>query len=325
MKKLKRIGYIILIIIVAILSLTIYTNASKNDEEDTKQKTLAEVKYVEEKLASLCNKMNNIQVKNYKVITSELSRKTTEKLSENSSSGSGSEESSSQGNSSGGGSSSGGEETSGGGSSSGSSSTGGNSSSGGESGQNEEEMQKFELQSNGVLTNNDDIDWNTIKMEIENLYTSIPSITMDLYQTKINQADILAFNNQFDNLTSVVKDDKKEPILQELTKVYDFLPKFLKASEQEELYTTIIETKNNVIKAYSKLDSDNWEEISNDVKNAINSYSKLLTNTTIPKEKQYNISKIYVMLNELQNAVNLQDATVFLVKYKNLVEEFGNI
>ena len=31
------------------------------------------------------------------------------------------------------------------------------------------------------------------------------------------------------------------------------------------------------------------------------------------------------MLNELQNAVNLKDTTVFLIKYKNLLEEMNNI
>ena len=31
------------------------------------------------------------------------------------------------------------------------------------------------------------------------------------------------------------------------------------------------------------------------------------------------------MLNELQNAINEQDETVFLIKYKNLLEEINNI
>ena len=31
------------------------------------------------------------------------------------------------------------------------------------------------------------------------------------------------------------------------------------------------------------------------------------------------------MLNELKNAVDIEDETVFLIKYKNLLEEFQNI
>ena len=65
--------------------------------------------------------------------------------------------------------------------------------------------------------------------------------------------------------------------------------------------------------------------LSNDIKNAIDTYSKLLTNTEIDARKQYNVSKGYIMLNELQNAVSLNNSTVFLIKYKNLLEEMNNI
>ena len=310
MKNIKRLGYIVLIVIVAILSFTIYANASKDDSKNQKEKAFAEIKFMEAKLANLFNSMNNIESRNYAVVTSELSKETTEKSEQ---------DSSSQGESGGGG------ESSGGGSSGGGSSEG--SSSGGQGGASEEEQnkKKFELKAKNVLTNTDDINWDSIKSEVENLYTSLPSITIDLYQLNINQEDILAFNTEYDKLTGVVKDEKKEETLAELTKVYAYLPKFLSGSGQEELYTTLIETKNNIFKGYSKLDGENWEEIGNDVKNAIDSYTKLLTNTDIDTRKQYNISKAYIMLNELQNAVNLQDTAVFLIKYKNLLEEINNI
>jgi hypothetical protein len=99
----------------------------------------------------------------------------------------------------------------------------------------------------------------------------------------------------------------------------------LKSSGQEEVYTTLIETKNDIFKGYSKLDNQNWQEISDDVTSGIDNYSKLLTNTNIDSSKQYSISKVYVMLNELQNAVSLQDTSVFLIKYRNLLEEINNI
>lgn len=303
MKKLKRVAYIVLISIVVVLSLTIYTNASKDNGENQKEKIFSEIKFVETKIANLLNTMNNIETRNYNVVTSELSKETMEKSNNNSGS-------------------SGGE--SGGDSSSGSpnSSTG---SSQGTISEDEQDKKKFELKSSGILTNTQDINWESVKSEIENLYTSLPSMTMDLYQSNINQEDILGFNTEYDNLTSVAKDEKKEETLTELVKVYEYLPKFLKGSEQDELYTTLIEAKYNVFKAYAKLDSQNWQEISNDIKGAIDTYSKLLTNTNIDTRKQYDISKGYVMLNELKNAVDLQDSSVFLIKYKNLLEEINNI
>lgn len=318
MKNIKRIGYIILILILLVLSFTIYTNASKDNSQNQKEKTFSQIKYIEGKLASLLNTMNNIEARNYSVVTSELSKETTKKSgSDNSSSKSGS-----GGGSSSGGSSSGGESSEGGSSEGQSSSD----SSGQEAeGEDSQDNKKFELKSKGVLTNTEDINWESVKSEIETLYTSIPSITIDLYQLNINQEDILAFNTEFDKLTNVAKDEKKEETLDELTKVYEYIPKFLSGSEQEELYTILIETKLNVFKAYAKLDGENWQEISNHVKSAIDSFSKLLTSTNIEAREQYNISKAYIMLNELQNAVNLQDKAVFLIKYKNLLEEINNI
>ncbi len=205
---------------------------------------------------------------------------------------------------------------------------GGNSSESGEkssSEENQESKKKFGMKSNGVLTNSDEINWNSIKSEIENLYLSLPTITMELYQLNVNQEDVLGFNTEYDKLTAMVKAEKKEETLMQLTKLYENLPKFLRATGQDELYITLVETKNNILKAYSKLDGQNWQEISNDVKSGIDSYSRLLTSTEVDSSKQYNVSKTYIMLNELQKAVTIQDSSVFLIKYKNLIEEINNI
>lgn len=326
MKNIKRIAYIVVIVILVVLSLTIYTNASKSDQQGQKDKVFAEIKYLETKLANLLNSMNHIEARNYSVISSEISKATTEKSNSANSS-------SNQGSKSGGGSSqeesSGGANSGGGGGEQGGSSQGGQASneasSEGSASQEEKKNQKFELKETGVLTNEEDINWDIVKREVEGIYVSIPSITMDFYELNLNQEDILGFNTQYDNLTKAVKTEKKEEVLAGLTSVYDFLPKFLRGSSQDALYTTLIETKSHVFKAYSKLDGGNWQEISNDMKNAIDTYSKLLTNTEIEARKQYNVSKGYIMINELQNATNLKEPSVFLIKYKNLLEEFNNI
>lgn len=190
-------------------------------------------------------------------------------------------------------------------------------------GGNGKDNNQFTLKSSGVLTNSENINWNIIKNEIEELYLSIPTITIDLYNQNINQDDILNFNKEFDNLAIFAKDEKKIETLEQLSKLYDYLPKFMQ--EDNNLYKTIVETKSNIFKAYSKLDTENWEEISNDIQNAINLYSQLLTDPNIDSNKINNINKSYIMLNEMQNAVNVKDTSIFLIKYKNLIQELNNI
>lgn len=309
MKKYKKIAYIFLIIIIAVLSVILYANVSKGNENNQKEKTFSEIEFLETKLVNLLNDMNNVETRNYNISVSEITEqaKDQKESSNNSSKQQGSQESENS--------------TSNGNSTSGDSSSSTNSS----SDVGNQKNQKFNLEANGVLTNSDEINWSDVKSEIEILYSSIPTITLDLYQMNINQEDILGFNKEFDNLTVVAKEEKKEETLKELAILYEYIPRFMQNSTDYEINKIIIETKANLFKAYSKLDSKNWTEISNDTKQAIDSYSKLLTNTNIDSSKQYSISKVYVMINELQNAVELQDESVFLIKYKNILEESNSI
>lgn len=301
MKKYKKFGYIFLIIIIAILSVTVYATVSKDTDKTEKEKRITEVEFLDDKLTNVFNQLNNIETRNYNVSVNNVTKqsKNQDESKENPS-----EEQSTTENST---------------SSSNESNT---TNSSNESSKQEKE---FNLKNNGVLTNTDEINWDNIQNQIEVLYSSIPTITLDLYQSNINQEDILNFNKEFDNLTVAVKQKNKQDCLNELSKLYDFMPKFVQNVFDDELKKVLIETKNNILKAYSKLDLKNWQEVSNDIKQASNVFSKLLTDTTIDTNKQYTISKIYVMINELQNAVNVEDETVFLIKYKNILEEMNSV
>ena len=287
MKKYKKLSYIFLILIIVALSYTVYATVKKDNGKTEKEKRISEIDYLENELTDIFNKLNNIEIKNYNVSVNNISKQAKNENSNNV----GEQEKSNNQNSQ-------------------------NISSQESSSKQEKE---FSLKNNGVLTNAESINWNNIKSQIEILYPSIPTITLDLYKANINQEDILNFNKEFDYLTTLIKEENKEYVLTQLSKVYDYMPKFAQNIYDDEIKKVVIETKNNILKAYSKLDSGNWNDIANDVKQASNSFSKLLTNTNINQNKQYTISKVYVMINELQNAIQVQDKSIFLIKYKNII------
>ena len=311
MKKYKIFLFIFLIIVIIVLSVFLYFNISRGNNQNSKEKSLSEVEYVETKLVTLFNELNNIESRNYTVSVKEIESPSKEENSESSSSNSKeSTEQQSQGQ----------EQNQGqqdqGGKTNDSDSQGG---------QEEKTTQEFEMKETGILTKTEDIDWEHVKTEVENLYTSIPTITLDLYQMQIPRENILAFNQEFDKLTISVKEEKKENTLLELSNIYNYIPTFVDNVSDSDVYKVVIKTKNNLFKAYSKLDSKNWNEISNDVKTTIDTYASLLSNTNVEREKQESVNKVYIMLNELQNAVNVQDTSVFLIKYKNILEEMNNL
>lgn len=313
MKKFKKIAYIILAVVILVLAYIIYSNATKIGQDDQKEKTLSEIRYLDTKFVDLFNNMNNIQTRNYKIYTSKIEESRSEESTNTSSndsesSGGSSDQNSSEKSSNGGGSSSGESSKQ----SSGSSNSAKNS-------------EKSEMKPSGVLTENTTIDWSSVKNELELIYTSISTITMDMYQMDINQQDILNFNKSIDDLTISVKDENKQDTLNNLTKVYSYIPKFIDKLSDDVVYKIVIRTKENIFNAYAKLDLDDWEGIKNNITDAIKTYETLLTNAKLEANKQASINKAYIMLNELQNAVNIKDKQVFLIKYKNLLEEINNM
>lgn len=312
MKKYTKIAYIVLILLILLASFFIYKVLAKNtSDEDIRSKSLAEIKYIENKFSNLFNQINNINFEKYKISTSEIEQQETKKESSGDGQTQSGGESGSQGSS---------VDSKGGnaGTSQGTSESDTESS--------KEENKKYQLEETGILTGNTDINWNYMKNEVENMYTSLYPTTLDLYQTSANQEDVVSFNKEYDKLTKAVKDEDKENTLKELTILYNYLPKFADNCTNDEKEKIIIRTKNNIFKAYSKLDEEDWGQISQNINSAIQEFTRLVTNVdNKEKSSQYNINKAYIIINELQNAVIIEDKDVFLIKYKNLLEELQNI
>lgn len=316
MKKYSKIAYIILILILSISGFSIYKTANKSQsKEDEKRKALSEIKYLENKFVDLFNQMNNITFENYKISSTNIEGKKSEQETQSS----GGSKAQSQG-------SSGSGQESGQSGNSGSSGGGSSQGTGQDSSADSEQNQEYELQSTGVLTGDKEPNWKEIKNDIERVYTSIYPTTLDLYQIEANEDDIVNFNREYDNLTKAVKDESKEDTLEELTLLYDYLPNFVDKCTNEEKEKIVIKTKNYIFKAYSVLDQEEWATISENINNAAEEFTKLVTNVNNQENgHQYNINKTYIIINELQNAALLRDKDVFLIKYKNILEEIENI
>ena len=177
----------------------------------------------------------------------------------------------------------------------------------------------------GVLTKNSDINWENLKNEVEILYSAIPSLTIDLYKININKEKITNFNQEYDNLMKAIKEENKQNALDALANLYNYLPDFIENSTDDTNEKILIRTKNNIFKAYSLLDKNDWNPITENVNLANQEFTKILTNSQSSNKNQYIINKAYVQINELQNSTKTKEKEIFLIKYKNLLEELENI
>ena len=316
MKKYRKIAYISIVLVFLIMVFCMYTVVAKNETDDTvKEKTLAGVKHLENELVNLFNEINNIKYENYTIYATKANE---EEDKQGSSETPISEQSSSGKNSKGGQSSESGQE----------SSSGGQSSEGKQdnSSQGEETSKEYKLQEKGVLTRDEEVNWVQIKNDVEKIYVKLNSVEIDLQKILVSQEEFSIFNSEFYILTIAVKEEDRERALEQLSKLYDFLPSFVEKCDAGEKELIIVKTKNYILKAYSILEKEDWDSISSFAKEAYQEFSRLFIGLENNKNvNEYNVKKIHLMLNEFQNSINMKNKEVFLIKYKNLLEELENV
>ena len=306
MKKFKKIAYIFVFIIIILLIFMIYSSVAKDSEPDIRDKVFSEIEFFESKLIYMFNSLNNIEFENYKISTEDISAKSKESSQSSTSAGNGGDsKTENQGS----------EQSS---SSEESSSTSQNSDS-------LDETKKYSLNIKGVLSSAKEINWEYIKNESELLDDSISTMTLDLYEISLNNADILKFNKEYDNLLISIKNENKQDTLNQLSILYSYIPKFIKNCNKDEQYEIIVNTKSSIFNAYAILDTDDWDSMSKYIQSANESFSKLLTNINIKNKNQYTVNKCYIDLNSLQNSIEMKDKEIFLIKYRNLLEDLNNL
>lgn len=286
----------------------------KSEEELSKEKIDQELQYLDTKFVSIMNMLNNISFTNYKVTSEDV--KEEKNKSKESSSGSGQDsESSSEGESSS--ASKSGEES--------------NSSSGSESGgeadstNSKQENKIYKLTEENILSldSNSDIQWDLIKSEIENLYSIWTTIAIDMHTVGINSDDILEFNVLLDNLAMQAKEENKQGALDNLSKLYNLLPKYLNSYSEDNIKKSVLNTKAHLLSAFCMVNSDKWEDMSAEMSKANQEFSTVINNVNIDKNKKLNVNRAYLLLKEAQNSTDVKDKEVFLLKYKNAIQELN--
>lgn len=289
------------------------------DGEDVKSKVSQELDYLDTKIAGMLNKLNNISLTNYTITSEEISL--TDQASNGSSGGSeqsgessGQEEQmgsqgSEQGGSQGGGES-GGQEQGG--------SQGGSDSQSSSKGDNITAMQ---MKARTVLNSDEsDIDWDSIKTEIEILDEAWGVILLDLASLNVNNDDVLNFSQVLNDCILSIKDEDKTKSLNNLAKLYSFIPKYESAISASNDKQIIKQTKSNIMNAYSVIETDDWNGAKNSLSQAEETFKSITNDIDYIKNNEFKVNKTYILLKELQNSLSYEDKKLFYIKYKNLIE-----
>ena len=179
---------------------------------------------------------------------------------------------------------------------------------------------QYSMVPNTILNADKTINWKNLKLEIENLNNTWSPIIVDLYKANVDNKKLTEFSDLINTCIGNIKNKNRTETLNSLAKLYEYIPVFLEKIASDNKQIELAKTKVEVIKAYVNIDFENWDGFKSNLDSAISNFEPIVNNTN-EAEKEYNIRKAYVLLQEFKNAVDTNDKDLLFIKYKNLMEE----
>lgn len=284
-------GCICIILTIILIYVKTSTVNAQTDTKNLNSKIKEELRYLDSNIIKVMNKLNNITVINYKVYTREINEPSNNQQSNNN------------------------QESSQGGSQSSQGSGEGQSNSG-------QTISISELVPNTVLgNNNSEIDWNETAYLLENIYSTWPTINLDLKKQGLSDEMINSFSVSLSGAVQSLKNKDKNNVLINLYNMYINIPKYMSAISDDLKDISLFETKTNILNAYVLASTgDKWNDITNAVTSAKDSFSAILSNEN-DENKKADLEKTYVIIEDLERISKINDKDIFFMGYKNVLQQ----
>ena len=168
---------------------------------------------------------------------------------------------------------------------------------------------------------NDTTDWKLVEKQIEELYQIWNTISIDLLSLNVDGNLILSFSDFLNSSTQNVKKQDKVKSMESIIRLYQLLPQYSESYSQNSKETNLLKIRTNVVASYVNASNDKWPEAGSQLTEANNQFANLLNSVEQNFQNQTAVNQCYILINELNKAVELQDKDIFLIEYQNLIEK----
>ena len=195
---------------------------------------------------------------------------------------------------------------------------------------NSEENSKITMSnaiSTSILERNDTdkVNWNSIEIKVQDLYSVWTSILIDLSTLNVNKENLLEFNDILDRISRSVEDKNKLETLTNSADLYNLLTKYALDFYNDNNKTSLLNTKSCILYSYAEMEGEDWSEAKNYISKAKNEFANVLNNQVNNINRIDIINKAYILINELEEDSNNMERKIFLINYSNLIQELQNI
>lgn len=178
-----------------------------------------------------------------------------------------------------------------------------------------EELTIMSMQYNGDDYVKDE-DWEKIKIEIENLYTSWAVIENDIStKDNINQEEIKKIDKNFDNLLLISIEKNRANFIKETVDFYNNIINIAEKVNYDKNQLNMLKVKNKLYEVYYNVEEKDWESAKNNI---------ILANDYLNKIENME-EKVKILLQNIKNSIEQENKEVFIVKYSDIINELNYV
>lgn len=170
----------------------------------------------------------------------------------------------------------------------------------------------------GTLEN---LNWDLIEENAVELNGILDTVILDLSEVDISNEDIIKFKNEINYLSIAVFNKDINETIKRYGELYILLPNFASKSYTNKNEIKLIELKSLVISSFVYANLLDWESAKSTINDAEIKYKTMMDDVDYMKEYSYNLNKVFILINEIKNAIEIEELELTKVKYVNFIEK----
>ena len=177
------------------------------------------------------------------------------------------------------------------------------------------------IEENNSNTQSAQIDWEKLNQDLEDIYSSWSILAIDLNKLNVDNKEILSFGQIINDVKVSIQSKNESNLLISLINLYSYIPKYISSYSDDSFEVAKKNIKYCIINTGILVKNDNWDEATKQIEIAESEYIKLMNNANYASQNSYNMNKIYILLEEVKNAISYKNQDIFFMKYQALTDE----
>ena len=172
----------------------------------------------------------------------------------------------------------------------------------------------------GEYLEDDEFQWDYVKGDIQKINDSWNMLILDLTEVNTSNQDIIGFSNDLNDLLISVSKKSETTMLEKLNDMYAKVIIFKQSYSGDKNRIQKNKIKSEVLAVYSLVNKDDYDTAKIRSTTTIETYKTLMNDIQYAEENAYNLNKIYVLLEEFNNAIQTENYDLIRMKYIVTVE-----